>query len=147
MSNFPDPVVLRRLLFAATNIPTTTPRYIELVSNFAFQFSAEKQDIRVLVENLEFLNEKVFCTDKQLMKELVWLGASSKEQLGVILISANSSCNVCGSRLIVRGDRPARVTIYTEDTGTVPGSVYRKYCSKQGMFVYAALWLPSPQLI
>ena len=60
-SNVPDVTVLRRLLFAAVHIPKATPRYSELVTDFAYGACEEKPSpdkIRVLLENLEFLNKK-----------------------------------------------------------------------------------------
>ena len=49
---------------------------------------------------------------------------------GIILISPNQNCLVCGGKLIVRADRPSHVTLYTDTMGTIPASHYYKYCQK-----------------
>ena len=72
VSVVPDAVVLRRLLFAGVHISKSTPGYSTIVNNFAFQASEKPNpdDTRVLLENLEFLIEKAFDTDKELLAEL-----------------------------------------------------------------------------
>lgn len=69
VSLVPDP---GRLLFAAVQIPKSTPHYSEIVTDFAFGNSKEKpgpEKTRVLLENLEFLKEKAFGT-KRLFADL-----------------------------------------------------------------------------
>lgn len=58
----PDIAILRRVLFAAAHIPNSIPRYPEIVCEFAFQSAKqhrpEPEKVRVLLENLAFMNEK-----------------------------------------------------------------------------------------
>ena len=127
-SNVPDVPVLRRLLFAAVHIPKCTPRYSELVTEFAYSTCEEKpspEKTRVLLENLEFLSKRAFDTDSELLAELVGRKGGQKHPIGVDLISDNSHCKSCRGKLHVHADRPV---LYTEDMGTVPGTLFRKYC-------------------
>ena len=130
-SNVPDVTVLRRLLFAAVHIPKCTPRYSELVTEFAYSTCEERpspEKIRVLLENLEFLSKRAFDTDSELLTELVGRKGGQEHPLGIVLISDNSHCKSCGGKLHVRADRPTSLVLYTEDMGTVPGTLFRKYC-------------------
>lgn len=127
----PDMAILRRVLFAAAHIPTSVPRYPEIVCEFAFQSAKhrpEPEKVRVLLENISFMNEKAFKTDKILMKDLLSLQQGRGHPLGITLISENDVCKSCGGVLQLRSDRPSFLTIYTEDMGTVPATAYRKYC-------------------
>ncbi len=128
----PDVTVLRRLLFAAVQIPKSSPKYAEIVREFAFGAYEQKpspEKIRVLLENLEFLSGKAFDTDKQLLADLVMQKGCQGHPLGVVLVPTNSICKACGGRLVLRADRPSYLTLYTDDMGTVPGTIFRKYCS------------------
>ena len=42
VSLVPDATVLRRLLFAAVQVPKSTPQYLEIVNDFAFGNSKQK---------------------------------------------------------------------------------------------------------
>ena len=75
------------------------------------------------------LNEKAFCTDTLLTKELVTLEhGPNKLPLGVPLVSNQTQCHLCGGKLLLRNNRPRRMTLYTESLGTVPATHYHKYC-------------------
>ena len=52
--------------------------------------------------------------------------------IGVILISSNSVCVSCNSKLVLRKDRPAPVVIYDDTLGTYFGSHFHKFCPKKG---------------
>ena len=128
----PDITVLRKLLFASVYIPKDTPQYLKEVVAFAFNGRVEKPDcdkIRVLLENIQELDEKAFTTDTELTSDL---GSHPSVQSGVplvvILISKNNTCKSCGGKLLVRSDRPSSMTLYTDNMGTVPATHYRKYC-------------------
>lgn len=83
------------------------------------------------MENLCYLCEDSLVTDNQLAKEVHSLSFSSgsKNTLGIVLISHNDTYKKCGATLLVRGDRPSKITVYTETYGTVLGTHYRKFCS------------------
>ena len=40
-----------------------------------------------------------------------------------------TKCDLCGGKLLLRGDRPCRMTLYTESLGTVPATHFHKYCN------------------
>ncbi len=129
--------VLRRLTFAAVNVPDGTPNRWSIISEFAFQHSTQKcsiTDVRILLENMEFLDNKAFATDSVLMRELHDVKGLKNQPLGVVLISPNTSCKICGGKLLIRADRPSSVTLYSETMGTVPATHFHKYCqnSKKG---------------
>lgn len=130
-----DVSVLRRMIFACSFLPKHCPMYWELVSKFAVEGSKEMVDAttcRVLMENLELINPKAFSQDQELTKEIVSMSGpgNDKQAMGVILISPNNLCLLCQGNLLVRADRPSRVTLYTDSMGTVPASHYSKYCNR-----------------
>lgn len=56
-SVIPDVSILRRVLFAAAHVPNSTPKYSEVVHEFAFASCKKKpkpEKLRVLMENLTF---------------------------------------------------------------------------------------------
>ena len=131
VSLVPDPAVLRRLLFAAVQIPKSAPHYSRIVTDFAFGNSKEKpssEKTGVLLENLEFLNEKAFGTDKELFSDFFDYKDDRGQRVGIVLISSNSTCKFCGGKLRVRIDRPTHLTLYTDYMGTVPATHFRKSC-------------------
>lgn len=123
-SEVPDIVSLRRLLFAASQLPKDTPKYYEIVTNFAFagkKTEGSPIKTRVLLDNVEFINDKLFVSDKDLTADL----HSTKGLKGhplVVLVSPNSCCKPCQGDLIVRSDRPSFLVLYTDDMGTIPGT-------------------------
>ena len=50
--------------------------------------------------------------------------------LGIVLVSSNNTCRLCGSKLLVRNERTSCITIYTEVYGTVVGTHYHKFCQQ-----------------
>lgn len=127
----PDVSALRRILFSVANLPRDIPDYWQIVSNFSSEGSTYKpESIRVLVENLQFIDSKAFVTDEDLMHELCekeWY-QQIKKPLGIVLISNKNACSLCGGKLLVRSDRPSFLTVYTEQMGTMPATQFRKYC-------------------
>lgn len=131
-ASVPDVTVLRRLLFAAVHIPKSTPRYSELVTDFAYGACEEKpvpESVRVLLENIEFLSKKAFDTDSQLLEEIIDQKGVQGHPIGIVLIPENKICMSCGGVLRIRSDRPTFLTLYTDDMGTVPATLFHKYCS------------------
>lgn len=118
-SALPDVKVLRRLLFASVHVTKECPNYWKIVSEFAFGHSATEhyENVRVLLENLEFLDSKAFETDKELQKELYSSIGYQYQPLGVVLISPIKMCP-CASY----------ITVYTDDMGTLNGTHFRKFC-------------------
>ena len=69
----PDPSIFRRLLFAAIQLPKSTPGYSRIVTDFAFEKCEKKpkpEDALLLLENVEFLSQQAFLTDKELLEDL-----------------------------------------------------------------------------
>ena len=45
--------------------------------------------------------------------------------LGIVLISDNNKCLLCGCKLLIRKDRPSAILIYDHQLGTLPGKTYK----------------------
>lgn len=77
------------------------------------------QQVRVFVENLQVLNAKAFDTDKELLQELLLLEIPAARPLGILLVSANNTCLVCGSNLLLhKWCMTAFVGLYMHHTST-----------------------------
>ena len=130
-----DVSVLRRMLFASTYLSCDMPHYWEVVASFSNQGSNENvsaSQVKLLMENLEILNQQAFSSDLVLTKELLSTESKSLSQpLGVVLVSAKKTCRSCGTKLLLRGDRSSRITLYTEQLATVPATHYHKYCGNK----------------
>ena len=75
---------------------------------------------------------KHFSSDEKLNRELMEFGGFDGHPLGIVLISSNSYCNMCGGNLLVRSDRPSFPVVYTESFGTIGGTHFQKYCQNTG---------------
>ncbi len=129
----PDISVLRRVLLATEQLPRETPSFWEIVTAFRFKKITKKtasEKVRMLVENTEVLDSEALKMDTELLKELIKHEGFDGRRLGIVLISSNSTCKLCGGNLIVRADQPSFLTGYTNTLGTVPMTHFRKYCSK-----------------
>ena len=58
----------------------------------------------MLVENKEFLEQKAFNTNVDLLAELHTHKGTQHHPIGIVLISSNTSCRLCGGNLLVRSD-------------------------------------------
>ena len=132
-----DATVLRRIIFAVAYLPKDYPHYWSVISEFASRAckstsSLQPDVVRIAVQNLQFLNAKVFAGDKELAQEIhgVFSSPTAQHPIGIVLISSNDKCRLCGHSLQVRNDRASHITIYTEEYGTVVGTHYHKYCQK-----------------
>ena len=121
---------LRRLLFAVASLPKDTPKYMDIIMKFVFGYNNQDkaEKIRILIENLEFLDNKAFSHEKELLLEIQSLHIIHDKPLGVILVSNKTICKLCGGKLLVRSDRPSFISVYSDEMGTVPGTHFRKYC-------------------
>ena len=57
LSEVPDIVSLRRLLFATSQLPKDTPKYYEIITAFAFggmKNNANPSKTKILLENIQF---------------------------------------------------------------------------------------------
>lgn len=128
-----DISVLRRLSFAASFLHKDLPNYWELVAKFSFAKSSgcdipSIDKVKLFVENLKYIDECAFNTDNDLLRELMKLEGFQGKSLGIVLISTNNKCKLCGGNLLVRADRPSFPVVYSDDIGTANGTHFRKYC-------------------
>lgn len=84
--------------------------------------------VRVAVENFEFIEKETFVSDKELLRELYAQKYFQGNYLGAVLISSNDNCKLCEGKLLIRADQPSFLTLYTNDMGTIPATHFRKYC-------------------
>lgn len=100
-----------------------------IVATFCNQGSPISPVSQMLMENVQILNAQAFCTDEELTRELIAMEyGPTKQPLGVPLIPSQTECFSCGGKLLLRADRPSRLSLYTEALGTVPATHYHKYC-------------------
>jgi hypothetical protein len=140
LSEVNDIAVLKRLMFATSYLPPETPHYWEIVTQFGgchFGFNREDKlspdSVRVAMENIKFMNPNAFTMETDMIKELVTMPyGPSKQPLGLQLVQAISECRLCGGKLILRSDRPSRITVYTDSLGTVTANHFHKYCTTKG---------------
>ena len=126
--------VLRRVIFAVVHLPPEMPHLWSVIAQFASsgcKYNLQPEAVKIAVENLKLINEKVFCSDKDLLREMQSLQPTScklSRPLGVVLISPNTRCPLCNENLLIRSDRPSHITSYTEAWGTVICTHYHKFC-------------------
>ena len=130
-----DVAVFKRMLFAAAFLPEEIPHYWEIVAAFSNKHQSAKlavtsETTRVLMENLLFLDSKLFSMDFTMTKELITMEYGyNKQQLGIPLIPQQKECQRCNGKLLLKCDRPSRMSLYTDSFGTVPATHYHKYCN------------------
>lgn len=113
-----DVTVLRRMIFATAYLPQEVPHYWDIVAHFCCIGSKSKitsDQVKLLMENLQFINKEAFTTDLELTREVLNVPrGTSEEPLGIVLISKKQACRRCGGKLLLRQDRPSRVTLFTQ---------------------------------
>jgi len=129
-----DVSVLRRMLFASTCIPEDHSNYWEILVEFGNKGRhADRKKIdetKLMFQNMKELDCTAIATDRQLFEELTAFQIGNKP-LGIVLISNNNTCLVCSSKLLLKKDRPAQVTVYDDIMGSILGSHYHKYCKNR----------------
>ena len=126
-----DTAVFRRLVFAASYLPTDIPHYWNIVATFASQESLclSPDSAKIVMENVQILSPETVSSDKDLIKQLIGMKYSITAQpLGVPLVPNQTKCLTCGGKLLLRSDRPSRMTLYTDSLGTVSATHFHKYC-------------------
>ena len=131
-----DVSVLRRLLFAVTQLPRELPNFWGVAVEFATDGKVERNTIdfstaAALLENIHSFDERAFDTDESLLQQLIGWTPSTGRPLGLVLISPEKYCALCGQALVLRKDRPATIVIYDDRLGPVPGSHFYKTCSSK----------------
>ena len=129
--------VVRRLTFASAVLPPDLPNYWNTVSSFASAVKRSQDSVsvtpdqaKVFIENLKYLEPDALSNDYRLSVELQLFTGPKGQPLGIVLVSNNQTCLMCGSGLLIKADRPSKVTVYTDLFGTTNGTHYRKICRK-----------------
>lgn len=126
--------VVRRLAFASATLPKETPHYWDVVSRFATKVGKNAevtpQEAKTFIENVRFLDCDTLTSDQELCTELLHEVGSNGNPLGIVLLSPKQSCNLCSAPLIIKADRPSKITIYTDSMGTIDGTHFRKICKR-----------------
>ena len=128
---FTELSAVRRLIFALVHLPEDLPNLWEIAISFSTgkQSSVSSSDIKLLIENLKEIDAAAFTKDDELLQELMSLpSVKSSKPLGLVFLSKISSCPLCNKSMLIRKDRPARLVVYDDKLGSVPGSHYHRYC-------------------
>lgn len=115
------------LIFATAYLPRDIPNYWKEVEDFA-KSGLSATEVQAIVENIQFLNQAVFASDKELLKEISTTQGGTAPT-GVFLVSSKKICGACGASLHTRADRPRKLVLYTLSSGTLPATHFRKICS------------------
>lgn len=128
-----DVSVLRKLLFAVSQLPRDLPHIWQLAVEFATESKSNAtinaETAKMLAENLQELDSLAFESDDKLFHQL--LGMPSQKPLGLVLISSSTRCILCESKLQLRKDRHSSVVVYDDNMGTLPGSHFHKLCTNR----------------
>lgn len=81
------------------------------------------------MENLQELDCYAFRSDQSLLLDLFQF--PRRKPLGLLLLPDMNDCALCGSKLLLRKDRPAPVVVYDDSMGTIPASHYHKVCTNR----------------
>ncbi len=127
--------VIRRLVFASAVLPSDCPKYWEIVSSFATDQVKSHPILtaaraKTFIENLQFIEPNTFTFDQQLHLHLQSYTAHLGKPIGLVLVSTNITCKLCDSDLLVKADRSSKVTVYSDQFGTVSGTHFRKICKR-----------------
>lgn len=127
-------------------LPKDTPDFWSKVTAFVTN-NEGSQDIlpstvKTMVENLQLLNNKAFCTDAQLMAEIhAFSPTGSSSPLGTVLVSSHTECCECGGKLLMRGDRASHLMVYTETFGSLRNPL-SQILQPTELQLQAILWVP-----
>jgi len=78
--------------------------------------------VTMLIENIQCLDSDALTSDQELCVELLHEVGSNGIALGIVLVSPKQSCQLCSAPLILKADRPSKITIYTDCIGTIVGT-------------------------
>ena len=113
-----DVSVLRRLLFAATNLPSDLPNVWGIAVEFATVGKVKRNAIdpdtaQSVMENIASFDKCALNKDDAFLKELInWIPKYGTKPLGVVLITSKKVCTFCKKELVLRKDRPSSITVY-----------------------------------
>lgn len=111
-----DICILKRLSFVAKYLNKETPMYWDFVKAFGFKSMDRKPDskqVEIFMQN-QYLDSDALEGEQSLLQQMQQLEGFQGHSLGIVLLSANSTCWLCGGSLLVRADRPSFPMIYQE---------------------------------
>ena len=79
------------------------------------------EQAKLLVQNVRELDLLAFDSDKKVLQDQVEFHVPKCKPIGLVHISSNSDCFLCGSKLMLWKDRLSPVVIYDDNMGTIPG--------------------------
>ena len=124
-----ESAAVQRLIFAANYLPPDLPDYWNIVANFASSKNVTSQSAKIAMENLKVIDPEAFISDTLIIKEISGVECiATKKPLGIPLVPNQTCCICCGGKLLLRSDRPSRISLYTNTLGTVPATHFHKYC-------------------
>ena len=65
--------------------------------------------------------------------------SDARRPLGLVLITPEKCCIVCGQKLTLRRDRPASITVYDDNLGPVPGLHFTKHAPTGHAILHSTL--------
>ena len=127
---------MRRLLFVAAHLPRELPNFWGIAVEFAIDGKVERNCIdpdtaASIVENIRSFDKCAFETDEGLLQQLIGCTPSAGRPLGIVLVSDEKCCTLCGQALTLRRDRPTSIVVYDDNLGSVPGSHFHKTCTNK----------------
>ena len=95
---------LRRLLFAASHLPIDLLDYWKVVVAFGKYSSVTTDQAKIFVDNMQDVDPDSFTFDLDMLEELNNLTIPKCKPFGLVLISTERKCILCGTRLLLRKD-------------------------------------------
>ena len=144
-----DLKVLRRLFFCCwlssylRTYQSTGPYWVPFLLNI----QEASVSVRLLSEHLWKIcvtyNEDSFATNYHLAKEIhsLTFPSNSNNTLGIVLISPNDTCKKCGGTLLIRGDRPSKITLYCLITQFWAATTESSVAISGRVQFYTTLWI------
>ena len=100
--------VVRRLLFASSNLPSDTPNRWSRVAKFSTLHCPEEdkaslspETCQLIAENTSYFDDKAYLTDGELLVELAHMKSEEGGNVGLVLMSEKKVCCKCGRKLLV----------------------------------------------
>ena len=99
--------VLRKLCFTAKYLNKVTPKYWDFVKAFSMDVKPNNKQVEIFIQNLQYLDNNAFEVDYSLLQQIQQLEGFQGHPLGIVLLSANNTCRLCGGSLLFRADNQA----------------------------------------
>ena len=115
------------ILWVSSHVQSWGTHRLDIVSQSSNQ-SVFTSLVTMLIENIQCLDSDALTSDQELCVELLHEVGSNGIALGIVLVSPKQSCQLCSAPLILKADRPSKITIYTDCIGTIGGTHFWKIC-------------------